>query len=123
VTGKGIPRIVCCRGELGSGKTTYIQGVARGLGYTGRLLSPTYIIVRRYDIPDKESYLYHLDLYRLTTPEDALGVGFSEIIRDPNAFVLIEWPERLGELMPDSFCDLRFDVTGDTHTIEGTLHI
>lgn len=66
LTDGGSPsRILCLYGDLGSGKTTFTQGFARGLGITSRLLSPTFIIVRRYTIPGSEKFLYHIDLYRL----------------------------------------------------------
>lgn len=111
--GTGRVRTICLWGDLGSGKTTFTKGIAKSLGITSRLLSPTFIIVRRYDVSTSVRRLYHIDLYRLTRPDEAEGLGFSEIISDPDAIVIIEWPERLGVLMPDSRIDVRFDVRPD----------
>ncbi len=106
------PKLVCLYGELGSGKTTFTQGFAKGLGLTGRLLSPTFIIVRRYDVP-KNSFFYHVDLYRITTVDDLDELGLSEIFKDPRAVVVIEWAERLGELLPERRVDIKFKTLDD----------
>ena len=106
-------RIICLWGDLGSGKTTFVQGLARGLGIQSRLLSPTFIIVRRYHIPKKNGHLYHIDLYRVKGKEDINALGFAEMIAEPESLVVIEWPERLGELLPEKRIDIRFTVLPD----------
>lgn len=113
--------IICLWGNLGSGKTTFVQGFARGLGITSRLLSPTFIIVRRYQLSSDNGFLYHLDLYRMKEPKDASSVGFEEMIADPDSVVVIEWPERLGTLLPEKRIDITFSVlpNGD-HEIKAT---
>ncbi len=117
--GSGLPKVLCLWGELGSGKTTFVQGIAKGIGIASRLLSPTFIIVRRYDIPKTEIVLYHLDLYRMRGNTDIEGLGFKDMLKDPNALVVIEWPERLGTFLPVRRIDARFAVTeGDQHTID-----
>jgi len=110
-------RITCLWGALGSGKTTYTQGVAKGLGITTRLLSPTYIIVRRYDVPKTSFMFFHIDLYRMENHEDIKSLGFLEICNNPNALVFVEWPERLGSFLPSKRVDVRFRVSlnGDHH--------
>lgn len=105
--------ILCLYGQLGSGKTTFVQGLARGLGITTRLLSPTFIIVRRYDIPSSEKILYHVDLYRLQNRDEMDELGLDEIISDPNAYVVIEWAEKLGELLPNYRLDIHLRVLED----------
>lgn len=108
-------RIVCLYGELGSGKTTFTQGFAKGLGITSRLLSPTFIIVRRYDIPSSEKYFCHVDLYRVNNIGD---LGLEEIFADPHAFVVIEWADRLRDMLPKKRIDIYFSVDEhDKHTI------
>lgn len=120
--GSAFPGVLCLWGELGSGKTTFVQGFARGVGITRRLLSPTFIIVRRYDISKKSMMLYHLDLYRMNGEKDVEGLGFEEMIADPNAIIVIEWPERLGSHMPTKRIDIHFSVEKDsTHRIVGAL--
>jgi tRNA threonylcarbamoyladenosine biosynthesis protein TsaE len=106
----GGPRILCLYGQLGSGKTTFTQGFARGLGITSRLLSPTFIIVRRYDIPSSEQFLYHIDLYRLKNVTEMEELGLDEIFTDLRSYVVIEWAEKLGELLPKHRIDIRFTV-------------
>lgn len=116
----GTARILCLWGELGSGKTTFVQGLAKGLGITSRLLSPTFIIVRCHDIPKTTGVLYHLDLYRIVSSENVAGVGFTDMIREPESLVVIEWPERLGALLPEKRMDIRFSVLPDgSHKIRG----
>lgn len=113
-------KVVCLRGDLGSGKTTFVQGVARGLGVTSRLLSPTFIIVRRYAIPQQTGELYHLDLYRTENEKDAEAIGFSDMISYPGAVVIIEWPERLEGLLPKKRTEINFWVLPDgAHRISG----
>ena len=102
--------ILCLYGQLGSGKTTFTQGFARGLGIPARLLSPTFIIVRRYQIPEKEIYLYHVDLYRLKTSSEMEGIGLPEIFADLASYTVVEWAERLGDLLPKHRIDIRFTV-------------
>jgi len=109
---KGI-RVVCLYGELGSGKTTFVQGFAKGLGITMRLLSPTFIIVRRYQMPDNSGFIYHLDLYRMESEKDLLGLGLPEILADPDSIVVIEWAEKMGSLVPQPRIDVYFEVLED----------
>lgn len=112
------PHILCLYGELGAGKTTFAQGFARGLGISARLLSPTFIIVRRYQIPDQENYLYHVDLYRLHAAAEMEGIGLPEIFADLGSYTVVEWSERLGELMPARHVDIHFTTAqDDTHAI------
>jgi tRNA threonylcarbamoyladenosine biosynthesis protein TsaE len=113
--------IVCLYGELGSGKTTFTQGFAKGLGITSRLLSPTFIIVRRYNIPYSVGFLYHLDLYRMQTETDLQSIGISDILSDTKSVVLIEWAERLGAYKPQKRTDISLSLNQDeTHTIDVT---
>jgi tRNA threonylcarbamoyladenosine biosynthesis protein TsaE len=107
------PCILCLYGQLGSGKTTFTQGFARGLGITTRLLSPTFIIVRRYQIPRKESFLYHVDLYRLQKIPEMEGIGLPEIFTDSASYTVVEWAERLGKLTPQKRIDIHFTTAQD----------
>ena len=110
--------ILCLYGQLGAGKTTFTQGFARGLGITTRLLSPTFIIVRRYQIPTNNFFLNHVDLYRLQTLPEMEGIGLPEIFSDCASYTVIEWAERLGELLPKNRIDVHFRTAqDDTHDI------
>lgn len=112
VAGAEDRRILCLYGELGSGKTTFTQGFARGLGIPSRLLSPTFIIVRRYGVPGNQ-LLYHIDLYRLGNEVATEELGLKEILTDPNVFVVIEWPEKLGSAQPQKRLDITFKTLED----------
>lgn len=117
--GREGPRILCLYGQLGSGKTTFTQGFARGLGITTRLPSPTFIIVRRYTIPQQTNYLYHVDLYRLQKTAEMDSLGIPEILSDLASYTVIEWAERLGELLPKKRLDIHFStVQDDSHVIQ-----
>ena len=123
VEGRELPRVVCLWGELGSGKTTFTQGFAKGLGITSRLLSPTFIIVRRHDIPNTSRVLYHLDLYRVTSSEDVPAIGFADMIHEPESLVVVEWPERLGTLLPERRIDIRFETQNNgSHNLQGVSY-
>lgn len=80
-------------GDLGSGKTTFVQGLAEGLGITRRVLSPTFIIRRSYR---GRLNLEHFDFYRLNGPSDIKGLGIEETVGDRDTVVVMEWPERVG---------------------------
>lgn len=107
--------IVCLYGELGSGKTTFAGGFAKALGVNTRLLSPTFIIVRRYPLLKKLGFLYHIDLYRTEGEKDLTGLGLSEILFDPDSIVLVEWAEKLGDLLPKKRWDIHLSL-GDEST-------
>jgi tRNA threonylcarbamoyladenosine biosynthesis protein TsaE len=87
------PVVIGFSGELGSGKTTLVQAICRGLGAERAATSPTYALVHRYEAPNRP--IYHVDCYRLQAPDDARDLGFDDMVRE-GAIVLIEWPERAG---------------------------
>ena len=107
---ESVATVICLYGELGSGKTTFAQGFAKALSVTTRLLSPTFIIVRRYQSEKLTGFLYHLDLYRAGGEKDLPGLGLPEILADSDSVVLIEWAEKLGNLLPKERIDARFSV-------------
>jgi tRNA threonylcarbamoyladenosine biosynthesis protein TsaE len=98
-------------GDLGSGKTTFIQGLAKGLGIVRRIISPTFIIARHYEI-DKGSF-YHVDLYRTESKHDLLGIGLDQIIEDKNNIVALEWAEKMGDMLPKHRFEISFEYMGD----------
>jgi len=105
--------VVALYGELGSGKTTFIQGFARGLGIKQRIVSPTFVFIRQYYLPSKIYHLYHIDLYRIEKPEEAKGLGLEEILSDPNAIVAIEWAEKVSDILPEKRIDIKFEVLNE----------
>ena len=93
--------IVLLCGDLGAGKTVFSRGFARGLGVTEPVSSPTYTIVQEYEL-GSGSRLYHMDLYRISDERAALGFGVDEFLNEPGAISLVEWPERIRGLIPDT---------------------
>jgi len=91
------PSVIGLSGELGTGKTTLIQAICRGLGARARATSPTYALVHQYNAGSTP--VYHVDCYRLRHPDDARDLGFDDMMREP-AIILIEWPERAGAWAP-----------------------
>lgn len=95
--------VVALAGELGAGKTTFAQGFLRALGVRSRILSPTFIFVRRYVLPRNHAgfrHAYHFDLYRVRSRNDLSRAGFYGALRDSAAVILIEWPERAHRALP-----------------------
>ncbi len=106
--------VVGLSGDLGAGKTTFVQEVARALGARGTVTSPTYVIVSSYDIQHPVfTTLVHMDAYRLSEAE-LHTVAWEKYIANQSNLVLVEWPERVGSLWPDGARILKFTVTGET---------
>ncbi len=88
--------IIALSGPLGAGKTTFIQGFAKGLGIKSKLTSPTFILVKEYPLPFRsDAKLYHIDLYRLESPQQLLDLGLKDLFDDSKNIILIEWAEKL----------------------------
>lgn len=99
------PLIIGLRGELGSGKTSWVRAMLRGLGHAGRVPSPTYTLLEEYPLGD--FVLVHLDLYRLASGQELENLGVRDWIARPDLWLLAEWPERAGRLL--ARCDLTVD--------------
>lgn len=91
--------IIALSGDLGAGKTTFAQGFAQGLQVTDKVISPTFLIIRQYKIPDRENFFYHIDLYRLENI-DLKSSGLAEILDEPKNVVLIEWADKIAKDLP-----------------------
>ena len=103
--------VVLLFGNLGAGKTSFMQGMAQGLGIKQRIISPTFIIMRKYD--DQGSRLYHIDLYRTDSKADLESLGLEEVLQEKNAIVAIEWPEKLGSFLPEKRIEIRFETISE----------
>jgi len=102
--------VIALHGDLGAGKTCFIQGFAAALGIDEPITSPTYTIIGEYEgrLP-----LHHIDLYRLSGPEEALGLGLEEYF-DANGITAIEWAERAEGLLPPDLLHIRIEVDEDS---------
>ncbi|MBI3559120.1 tRNA (adenosine(37)-N6)-threonylcarbamoyltransferase complex ATPase subunit type 1 TsaE [Candidatus Gottesmanbacteria bacterium] len=104
--------VVCLYGDLGAGKTTFVQGIAKGLGIKKQITSPTFIIMRSY------GRLWHLDLYRLNSLEEIKALGVEEIWQDENNILVIEWPEKIEPILPENKLTVHLTTLADnTHEI------
>ena len=106
------PWLVTMQGELGAGKTTLVSGLLRGLGHVGPVPSPTYTLIEPYEFAGLS--LFHLDLYRLTDPQQLEELGWRDLLQ-PNTLLLVEWPERGGGYLPtaDLSVSLAYPETGE----------
>ena len=104
--------LVLLHGDLGAGKTTLAQGIARGLGVEGYVQSPTFTLVNEHEgrtVDGRTARLYHLDLYRLAGEEDLESFGFDDYLAPADAVSLVEWPERAADRLPDTYLLVRLE--------------
>lgn len=100
--------LIALSGDLGAGKTTLTQEIARQLGVKENVISPTFVIMKKYEVVDDTfKYLVHIDAYRLEKDEELLKLGWKEILEDKNNLVIIEWPENVIGCIPDKVCKVR----------------
>ncbi len=107
--------IVALRGELGSGKTTFVQALAGALGVKEMVQSPTYVLMKKYAIPQGDTFkaspfrtLVHIDAYRLDKPQEFAALRPEQFLNDPVSLVVVEWPEKLGTLLPTPDLTINF---------------
>ncbi len=91
-------------GELGGGKTRFVQGFAKGLGIRQRLTSPTFVLLKKY------KNLYHIDCYRIKSHKDILALDFQEIVSNSKNIILIEWAEKIKKILPKDTIWIKFEV-------------
>ena len=103
--------VLALRGPLGSGKTTFVKGLARALGVSTRVKSPSFVVAAPYPVKRRGiKNFYHFDLYRLRSGRELGPLGFREIIRDRGNIVAIEWPEVARRLLPGKTRYLNFKM-------------
>jgi tRNA threonylcarbamoyladenosine biosynthesis protein TsaE len=99
-------------GEIGAGKTTLIQSIGEALGVTEAVTSPTFSLVNEY-IGRGEQSIYHLDLYRLESEEEAINIGVEDYLYN-DAYCFIEWPQLIENLLPDDVVRIKLSVVNDS---------
>jgi tRNA threonylcarbamoyl adenosine modification protein YjeE len=102
--------LVTFEGDLGAGKTTFIQAVSRGLGVTHPATSPTYALVHRYQ--GRRGPVFHLDCFRLRSPDEAADLDWEGLLVEGDA-ILVEWPERAGDWIPSPARRFRLSHVAD----------
>lgn len=105
-------------GKLGTGKTAFSQGVGKALGILSRMISPTFVIVRKYALHNTSGEFpfenfYHIDLYRIEKPEDVKDLGIIDFVNNPKNLVIIEWAEKMGNYLPEKRIDVRFEYVDE----------
>lgn len=99
--------VIGLAGELGSGKTTFLQGFAKGLGIKEKILSPTFVIIKRFN------KFYHIDCYRIKKPKELLDLGFKEIISNPKNIIAVEWADKIKKILPQNTLWLNFEFINE----------
>ena len=108
------PTVLALEGELGTGKTTFVQGIAEQLGIEKRVLSPTFVFLRSYGLKNtKFKKFHHFDLYRCRSLEDVKSIGFEEVLGDEDSLVVIEWPEVARTLLPTNTRWIKISKIGE----------
>lgn len=114
--------VVALAGDLGAGKTTFTQSLARALGVGEPVTSPTFVIQKVYELPASQPFrhLIHIDAYRLSGADELAHLGFGELLTDANNLIVVEWAERVASLLPPGTIHLSFAVAGE-HAREVTI--
>ncbi|MBR1966234.1 MAG: tRNA (adenosine(37)-N6)-threonylcarbamoyltransferase complex ATPase subunit type 1 TsaE [Lentisphaeria bacterium] len=110
-----LPRgtVIALYGDLGAGKTVFSRAFAKAIGVKETVSSPTYTIIQEY-LLDDGGYFYHLDLYRIKNSRDALAFAVDEYLNDGNAYALVEWPERIEDILGADTLIININHLSDT---------
>jgi len=115
--------VLALEGSLGAGKTTFLQGFAKGIGIEDKILSPTFVILKKFKIPvcitkqnderelnSKFKNFYHIDCYRIKQSKELSELGFEKIISNPKNIICIEWADKIKKILPRDTIWLKFEV-------------
>lgn len=111
--------LIALQGDLGSGKTTFTKILATELGITEHIMSPTFVILKKYSILNKASedlgnipvpfsQLIHIDAYRLQNPEELIKLGWTDLMKT-SSLICLEWPELVSDILPESYIKVKFE--------------
>ena len=105
--------IVGLVGDLGTGKTSFVQAVAKELGVVDQITSPTFVIEKIYRLENQGfEKLIHIDAYRIQKSKELIGLGWEEITNDPKNIIIIEWAERVQDILPENYIKIKFEHLG-----------
>ncbi len=114
--------VIALHGELGSGKTTLTQSIAKILGVKKNIISPTFVIMKGYILNSKNNKwknLVHIDAYRLKKSSELLHLGWQELFKNKENLIIIEWPEQVPDCIPKNACKIKLTHKNeDTRTIK-----
>lgn len=105
--------VLCLEGDLGAGKTLFVQSLARTLGVEGEVTSPTFNLMNVYE---GVCPIFHFDLYRLESEEELDDIGFYEYTEEPEGIVVIEWPDKFPQALPEDYVEVSISRTGESET-------
>ena len=109
--------LVALSGNLGSGKTTFTKFLAKALGIKKSITSPTFNIVKLYSIKKNKKHnfnkLYHIDCYRLSNSTELIDLGYFEWLKDKKALIVIEWAQKIKDILPKTRIELEFSVINE----------
>ncbi len=107
--------VVGLYGNLGAGKTTFVQAVAKALGVNETLNSPTFLIMKSYPLRSQHfAFLIHIDAYRLKKSEELKNLGFTELLANPRNLIFVEWADRVSDILPKDHRKLFFEFVDNT---------
>lgn len=104
--------VVTLTGDLGAGKTTFTQQLAAYLGILDSVVSPTFVVMKSYDIPQPAAYdqLVHIDAYRFEDEDEAGPLRLQELFRQPDRLICLEWPERISGILPEGHIQISIEI-------------
>ena len=111
-------RVIALEGELGAGKTTFVQAFVKALNIPAPVKSPTFLLIKKY--PHKNGGVYHIDCYRIANSQELVPLEIQSILSNPDNIVLIEWSERITEILPAPRTIVHIDHL-DPHTRQFTI--
>ena len=107
-------KVICLTGELGSGKTTFTQGILAAFDAQKPYTSPTFVIMKEYDVQRGNiKKIYHIDAYRVG-PDDMISLGWDDIVVDEHVLVIVEWPEKIESILPQDAYMISCELVSET---------
>jgi len=109
-------------GKLGAGKTYFVKGIAKQLKVKQKIVSPSFVIMKRFEVnSDRFSNFYHLDCYRIKSPKEILNLNINDILNDSSNLVVIEWAEKIKEILPSNTIWVKFEYGKNQNQREITI--